>query len=138
MNKLLLKVLIGVGLSISIFSSTLVNAQSTPPQRVFELRTYTSHENRLGDVVARFKNHTTRFFERHGITNVGYWIPTDQPNTLIYIVSHPSREQAKKNWEAFQKDPEWIAAREASMANGPIVVKTQSVFMEPTEFSPIK
>jgi hypothetical protein len=89
-------------------------------------------------VVARFKNHTTRLFERHGITNIGYWIPTDQPNTLVYIVAHPSREQAKKNWEAFQKDPEWIAAREASMTNGPIVVKVQSVFMEPTEFSPIK
>ncbi|SMC41670.1 NIPSNAP family protein [Polynucleobacter kasalickyi] len=136
--KSLLKVLLSISLCISALTSTSVFAQTSNQQRVFELRTYTSHENRLGDVVARFKNHTTRFFERHGITNIGYWIPTDQPNTLIYIVSHASREQAKKNWEAFQKDPEWMAAREASMANGPIVVKTQSVFMEPTEFSPIK
>ena len=115
-----------------------MNAQTNTSQRVFELRTYTSHENRLGDVVARFKNHTTRLFEKHGITNIGYWIPTDQPNTLIYIISHSSREQAKKNWESFQKDPEGVAAREASMANGPIVLKTQSVFMEATDFSMIK
>lgn len=138
MIKSLFKVLLSMSLCITAVTATSVFAQTNNQQRVFELRTYTSHENRLSDVVARFKNHTTRFFERHGITNIGYWIPTDQPNTLIYIVSHASREQAKKNWEAFQKDPEWIAAREASMANGPIVVKTQSVFMEPTEFSPIK
>ena len=138
MNKLLLKVFLSLSLLTSILSPSLMNAQTNTSQRVFELRTYTSHENRLGDVVARFKNHTTRLFEKHGITNIGYWIPTDQPNTLIYIISHSSREQAKKNWESFQKDPEWIAAREASMLNGPIVLKTQSVFMESTEFSPIK
>ena len=136
MNKLLLKVFLSV--YVSIFIPKIVNAQSTNSQRVFELRTYTSHENRLDDVVARFKNHTTRLFEKHGMTSIGYWIPNDQPNTLIYVIAHQSREQAKKNWEAFQKDPEWIASREASMTNGPIVLKTQSVFMTPTEFSPIK
>ena len=138
MNKLLLKVFLSLSLLTSILSPSLMNAQTNTSQRVFELRTYTSHENRLGDVVARFKNHTTRLFEKHGITNIGYWIPTDQPNTLIYIISHSSREQAKKNWESFQKDPEWVAARDASMANGPIVLKTQSVFMEATDFSMIK
>jgi len=136
LNKLLLQVFLSV--YVSIFIPKIVNAQSTNSQRVFELRTYTSHENRLDDVVARFKNHTTRLFEKHGMTSIGYWIPNDQPNTLIYVIAHQSREQAKKNWEAFQKDPEWIAAREASMTNGPIVLKTQSVFMTPTEFSPIK
>jgi hypothetical protein len=103
MNKLLLKVIISIGLTTSVFSSCLVNAQTTPSQSVFELRTYTSHENRLGDLVARLKNHTTRFFERHCITNIGYWIPIDQPSKLVFIVAHTSREQIKKNWEAFQK-----------------------------------
>jgi hypothetical protein len=132
------RILLNITLVIAGYIASIAMADAPDQKPIFELRTYTSHENRLGDVVARFKNHTTRLFERHGITNIGYWIPTDQPNTLIYIVSHPSREQAKINWASFQKDPEWIAAREASMANGPIVVKTQSVFMEPTDFSKIK
>jgi hypothetical protein len=113
-------------------------AQAQSAGRVYELRTYTSHEGRLDDVVARFRNHTTRLFEKHGMINVGYWVPREQPNTLIYIISHASRDAANKSWDAFRKDPEWITARTASEANGPIVVKTQSLFMDPTNFSGLK
>ena len=111
-------------------------AQTTP--RVFELRTYTAHEGRLNDVVNRFRDHTARIFERHGVVSIGYWIPKETPNTLIYILAHPSREAANKNWDAFRNDPEWKTARAASELNGPIVVKTQSVFMDPTSFSSLK
>ena len=109
--------------------------------RVYELRTYTSHEGRLNDVVARFRNHTTKIFEKHGMKNHGYWIPQDEPkksNTLIYVISHESREAAKKSWDAFRNDEEWKKVRAASEVNGPIVAKVESVFMDPVDFSGMK
>jgi len=109
--------------------------------RVFELRTYTCYEGKLPDLLARFRNHTMRIFEKHGMTNIGYWVPQDSPvsqNTLIYILAHPSREAAKKNWDAFRNDPEWQKVQKESEANGKIVSKVESVFMDPADFSPIK
>ena len=119
----------------------LSSAQAQAPGRVFELRTYTTNPGKLQDLHNRFRDHTTRLFEKHGMVNVGYWAPQDQPlaaNTLIYILSYPSREAAKKSWDAFRADPEWQKARDASEANGKIVAKVDSVFMEPTAFSAIK
>jgi hypothetical protein len=110
-------------------------------RKVFELRTYTSPEGRLGDLLARFRNDTLRIFEKHGMENVGYWVPADAPasaNTLIYILAHDSREAATKSWADFQADPEWRAVRERTQANGPIVSKVESVFLESTDFSPLK
>jgi hypothetical protein len=109
--------------------------------RVFELRTYTCYEGKLPDLLARFRNHTMRIFEKHGMTNIGYWVPQDSPasqNTLIYLLAHPSREAAKKNWDAFRNDPEWQKVQKESEANGKIVSKVESVFMDPADFSPIK
>lgn len=109
--------------------------------KVFELRTYTSPAGKLGDLHARFRNHTVTLFEKHGMTNVGYWEPTDGPladNTLIYIVSHDSREAAAASWKAFRSDPEWQNVRTASEANGPIVEKVDSVFMTAVDYSRIK
>ena len=88
-------------------------------QMVYELRTYTAHEGRLDAMNARFRNHTLRLFEKHGMTNVGYWTPQDatlSENTLIYIVAHPSREAAQQAWDAFRADPEWLTVRAESEA----------------------
>jgi hypothetical protein len=109
--------------------------------KVYELRTYTSPPGKLGDLENRFRNHTMRIFEKHGMKNVGYWIPQDEPkhsNTLIYIISHESREQAAKNWAAFRADPDWQKASKESELNGKIVEKTESVFMDAADYSPIK
>ena len=109
--------------------------------KVFELRTYTSPEGRLDDLVARFRNDTLRIFEKHGMDNVGYWVPTDTPassNTLVYILGHDNRDAATKSWAAFRDDPEWKAVAERTQANGPIVTKVESVFLEATDFSPLK
>jgi hypothetical protein len=109
--------------------------------RVFELRTYTAHEGKLGNVVNRFRDHTMKMFSKHGMTSVGYWTPEDAPlakNTLIYILAHPSREAATKNWDAFRNDADWKIAKAASESNGPIVERTTSVFMDATSFSPMK
>jgi hypothetical protein len=109
--------------------------------RVYELRTYYTHEGKLPDLQARFRNHTTKLFEKHGMKNVGYWVPQDAPasaNTLIYIISHESRDAAKKSWAAFVADPEWKKVRDASEANGKIVSKVESVYMDATDYSPMK
>lgn len=105
---------------------------------VYELRTYTTYEGRLDDLLARFENHTMRLFERHGIHNVAYWVPQDQADTLIYIVSHPDRETAAANWDAFRSDQEWLEAREASRRNGALVQEVVSVYMDATPWSPMQ
>ena len=110
-------------------------AQST---RVFELRTYTTHLDALN---ARFRDHTVKLFEKHGMTNVVYLTPMDAPrsqNTLVYLLAHKSREAAKASFDAFRTDPDWVKARTASEAPGPIVEKVESVFLTPTDYSPMK
>jgi hypothetical protein len=109
--------------------------------RVFELRTYTAPEGKLENLHARFRDHTMRIFRRHDMKSVGYFRPQDAPlsqNTLIYVLEHPSREAAKKNWDAFRNDPEWKKVASETQANGPIVANVQSVFMTPTDYSPMK
>ena len=103
---------------------------------IYELRTYTSHEGKLESVLNRFENHTMSLFEKHGIRNVGYWVSEDQDNTLIYIVAHESRDSAKQSWKNFTSDPEWKEARTASLVEGPIVDKIESLYMNKTPFSP--
>jgi NIPSNAP len=129
------------------FAALVAAAIAIPPAgaqesgRVFELRTYTCNEGKLPDLLARFRNHTTKLFEKHGMTNVAYWVPQDAPasqNTLIYVISHASREAAKKNWAEFGSDPEWQKVQKESEANGKIVSKVDSVFMSATDFSPMK
>jgi len=108
---------------------------------VFELRTYTAPEGKLGDLQKRFRDHTRRIFDKHAMKSIGYWIPQDAPlsqNTLIYILQHPNRDAAKKNWAEFQADPEWQKVSTESQVNGRIVAKVDSVFMTATDYSPIK
>jgi hypothetical protein len=107
---------------------------------VFELRIYTCHEGKLDALLTRFRDHTCKLFEKHGMGNVGYWVPVDEENgsktTLIYVLEHKSREAAKESFKAFGADPEWKAAATASEANGKIVAKIDSIFMTPTDYSP--
>ena len=105
---------------------------------VFELRVYTAAEGKLDDLLKRFREHTTKLFEKHGMKNVAYWTATDEPrksNTLIYILKHPSREAATTNWKAFQDDPEWQQVRNKSEEGGKLVEKVDSTFMALTDFS---
>jgi hypothetical protein len=109
--------------------------------RVYELRTYTTLPGRLPALEKRFKDHTMKLFEKHGMKNERYWKPLDpalKDNTLIYIVSHDSMEAAKKSWDGFRNDPEWIKVRDASEADGKIVESVKSVYMETVDWSPVK
>jgi hypothetical protein len=110
--------------------------------RVFEMRTYTTNEGKLPTLHTRFRDHTMKFFTKYNMTNIGYWTPQEGPlaqNTLIYIIAHPSREAAKESWAKFQADPEWVKVRTESEVNGKILIKSpESVFLVPTDYSPIK
>jgi NIPSNAP len=108
---------------------------------IYELRVYHTLEGKLPDLLKRFREHTTKLFEKHGLKNVAYWTPVDEPaksNTLIYVLAHPSREAAAANWKAFQDDPDWKAVRDKSEENGKIVEKVDSTYMQLTDFSPAK
>ncbi len=116
-------------------------AAAVAKNRVFEMRTYTTNEGKLPDLEKRFREHTTKIFKKHGMTNIGYWVPQDSPkkeNTLIYIIAHKDRDAAKKSWDDFRNDPEWKEVAKASEVNGKIVSKVDSVFMDPTDYSLIK
>jgi NIPSNAP protein len=109
--------------------------------RVFELRTYTAPDGKLEELHKRFRDHTMRIFKNHGIENVAYFRPQDAPlsqNTLVYLIAHKSRDAAKANWAAFQADPEWQKVANDSQKNGKIVAKVESVFLDPTDYSPMK
>ena len=109
--------------------------------RLFEIRTYTTEPGKLDALHARFRDHTTKLFEKHGMTNIGYWTPVEgerSQDTLIYVLAHESREAAEKSWEGFRNDPEWLQARNESEAAGAIVRKVESVFAKPTDYSRLK
>jgi NIPSNAP len=106
---------------------------------VYELRVYHAYEGKLDDLLKRFREHTTQLFDKHGMKNVAYWTPLDEPakgNTLVYILAHPSRDAATANWKAFQNDPDWQSVRDKSEANGKLVEKVDSTFLALTDFSP--
>jgi hypothetical protein len=106
---------------------------------VYELRVYHTYEGKLDDLLRRFREHTTRLFERHGIKSVAYWTPLDEPlkgKTLFYILAHPNRDAATANWKAFHEDLEWLSVRDKSEANGKLVEKVDSTFLSLTDFSP--
>jgi hypothetical protein len=120
-----------------LFAASAFTQAST---RVYEMRTYTCFEGKLPDLLKRFREHTIEIFNRHQMESVGYWIPQDERSktTLIYILAHPSREAARQNWREFANDPEWKKVSADSEANGKIVEKVVSVYMDPTDFSKLK
>jgi hypothetical protein len=113
-----------------------VGQETQTNTRVYELRTYTTLPGRLPALNKRFADHTMKLFAKHGMRNEMYWIPMDEENKLIYVISHASREAADKSWKAFQSDPDWVKARDASEADGKIVAKVERVYMKLTDYSP--
>jgi hypothetical protein len=116
----------------------VAHAQSA---RIFELRTYTAPEGKLADLHARFRDQTLRIFKKHGMENIIYLAPQDAPlsqNTMIYLLAHPSREAAEKSWAAFGKDPEWQKVAQETQVNGKIVAKVDRIFLNATDYSPLK
>ena len=109
--------------------------------RLFEMRTYYAAPGKMESLHARFRNHTCKLFQKHGMTLIGFWSPIDPDECkrkMVYILAFPGREAADKSWKAFLDDPEWKAARETSEKGGKLVEKFESVFLNPTDYSPIK
>jgi len=108
-----------------------------PDTRCYELRIYYAAPGKLDDLNARFRDHTLKLFEKHGMSNVGYWVPEENPdNKLIYIISHASREAARKSWAGFGSDPDWKKAQKESEANGRLVTRVEAKFLNATDYSP--
>ena len=105
---------------------------------LYELRTYTAPEGKLDALNARFREHTVKLFEKHGMRNIMYWVPTDKDNTLIYVIAHKNREAADASWAAFRSDPVWKKVAEETQRDGRIVEKVESVYMHATDYSPMK
>jgi len=127
-------------LSSSLWSASPGDdANSQASSGVYELRIYHAAPGKLPDLLARFRDHTIKLFDRHGMKSLAFWTPFDEPaksNTLVYILYHPSREAAAANWKAFQDDPEWMSVRDKSEANGKLAEKIDSTFLALTDFSP--
>jgi hypothetical protein len=118
---------------------SLTPARAASDSRVYELRTYTATPGNLDKLLARFRDHTVKLFEKHGMTNVGYWVPMDEKDgaadKLVYLLSYPSRDAAAASWKAFSTDAEWQAVKKKTEANGKIVAKVDSVYLKPTDYS---
>ena len=128
------------------YSPQITSSKGAEP-RIFEMRTYRTPPGRLDNLHARFRDHTIKLFSKHGMAHFGYWTPTEDnpiyPHTLIYILIHKDRPAAAASFDAFRKDPDWIAARKASeeKAGGSLTLSTngvQSVFMTPSDYSPTR
>jgi hypothetical protein len=134
MMKTLLSFLCGAAMALGF---TAVGG-SSPSHHVYELRMYHVNEGKTEALQARFRDHTDTIFKRHNMKSIGYWVPEDAPssqNLFVYILEHPSRQEAEKNWAAFQADPEWKKVKAESEAQGPLVDHIDRYFMDPTSFS---
>src|SRR6267378_4466711 len=132
--KLLIAGLVAVPMLLSAMSADGADQKEA---RFFEMRTYYAAPGKLDDLLARFRDHTMTLFEKHGMVNVGYWVPlTNSDNKLVYLLAYPDREARAKSWKEFSADPVWQAAAKESERDGKLVSKAESVFLAPTDFSP--
>jgi NIPSNAP protein len=105
--------------------------------RFFEMRTYYAAPGKLDDLLARFRNHTTALFEKHGMVNIGYWLPlTNSESKLVYLLAYPNREAREKSWKEFGADPTWQQMAKESEKNGKLVAKVESIYLQAMDFSP--
>jgi hypothetical protein len=112
-------------------------AAAAPDTRCYEMRVYYAAEGKLDELHARFRDHTVKLFEKHGMTNLGYWTPVENPERkLVYVLSFPDRAARDASFKAFGADPEWQAVAQKTEANGRLVAKIDSHFLEAVDFSP--
>jgi hypothetical protein len=126
------------GAAVMLGLSTLRGSNVESAHHVYELRLYHVYAGKMDDLKARFGNHTDAIFRRHNMKSIGYWSTEDaqgSQNLFIYILQHPSRQEAEKNWAAFQTDPEWQKVKAESEAHGSLVDHIDRYFMDPTSFS---
>ncbi len=146
MKHLLAVLVLGLGLMGIVVHLAQANkadkGEKKVDNRVFELRTYTAAPGKLDALNARFRDHTNKLFEKHGMTIIGFWMPLEQTEgeeKLIYILAYPNKEAADKSWKAFRDDPEWKKVVAETEKDGRLLSKPpESVYMAPTDYSPLK
>jgi NIPSNAP len=138
MMRCVMVVVATMALGIAVRCRAAEDSGSSSAGMVYELRTYTTAPGKLDDLNKRFRDHTMQLFEKHGMKNVAYFVPLDKPDTLVYIIAHKSRQAAAASWKAFRADPEWQQVAKESEKNGKIVLKVVSVYLKPTDYSPLK
>lgn len=125
-----------LALIISIMTATA--ADTAKDSRVYERRTYHCNPGKLEDLHKRFRDHTLALFKKHNIESIGYWVPADaKEEKLVFILAYPSRDAREASWKAFLDDPAWKKAYEDSHKNGALVKTVESIFMQPTDYSPL-
>lgn len=115
--------------------------QTATDDRLFELRIYTANDGKLEALNDRFRNHTNKLFEKHGMELIGYWTPSEGEgvdNTLVYMLAYPNKEAREASWSAFLNDPDWKKAFAESRKDGALVKKVENRFLSPTDYSPLK
>src|SRR3984885_9207445 len=127
LNRLIFKgwTVCGIAL-VSFVAGSLITARLShlnqvraDSNRVFELRVYHAVPGKLPALESRFRDTASKLLAKHDLKAVGYWVPLDPPasdNTFIYLLVHPSRDQATKNWDAMRADPDFQAMGKSEQA----------------------
>jgi hypothetical protein len=130
-----MKTLVATLFAVAMSSVSLHAVEDT---RCYEIRIYFAAPGKLDALNARFRDHTCKLFEKHGMLNIGYWMPLENPdNKLIYVLAYPDRAAREKSWKEFGADPDWKTAQKESEVNGRLVNKVETHFMTATDYSPL-
>ena len=107
---------------------------------IYETRVYRCLPGRLPALLNRFENITLKLWEKHGIKQAGFFttLVGESNQELTYLLAWESLAERDKRWNAFQSDPDWIAARAKSEEDGPIVGNIVNQLLVPTSFSSVK
>jgi len=127
---------------VVVRAATADKGDAKVDQRVYELRTYHIAPGKAEALHARFRDHTLKIFEKHGMKVEGFWKPLDPmaaDETLVYLLSFPSKDAAEKSWKEFHADPEWVTVKEESEKDGKLLASPpESVFLVSTDYAPAK
>src|ERR1039457_1672092 len=131
-----MKTILPFALVTAVAASTAGSAAAADT-RCYEMRIYYATPGKLDALNTRFRDHTCKLFEKHGMVNIGYWLPmTNTENKLVYLLAYPSRDAREKSWKEFMADPDWQTAAKESEKDGKLVLRADSVFLSATDFSP--
>ena len=122
-------------------AAATLQTQAAEDTRCFEMRVYHAANGKLDALNARFRDHTLKLFEKHGLKVEGFWKPLDKDaaeETLVYLLSFPSQAAADKAWKEFREDPDWVKVKAESEKDGTLVTKVDSVYLTPTDYAPPK
>jgi hypothetical protein len=130
----------GCSISSRFLQPTVVRADSN---HVFELMVYHAKPGKAASLESIFRD-VSKLQAKHDLNVVGYWVPNDDSawkDTFVYLIAHPSLEDAKKDWDALHTDPDFLPYRRAAaplieQVNG--AYRVDEIFMRPTEYSALQ